>query len=252
MSENINWACKVCGRHSTLGGADRSCRTSILTTGTSNLTHGVHLDAVLIKCPNPDCGELDFEVNAYLGKPSFDRYKGEFKVLGSRPAGVGSFRFLPTTAQPLSKHTPAAVQADYEEACLITNLSPKSSATLARRALQGMIRDFWGIAKGTLADELKAIEDKCDPQLYKAMMALKSVGNIGAHPERDVNVIIDIDADEAAQLLELVHLLDGEWYVARAARQSRIQAVTALGAAKHLAKKAPAAMHPAPDGDGAA
>ncbi len=48
------------------------------------------------------------------------------------------------------------------------------------------------------------------------MMAVKSVGNIGAHLEQDVNLIVDVDPGEAETLLQLIHLLDIEWYVAKA------------------------------------
>jgi hypothetical protein len=48
---------------------------------------------------------------------------------------------------PLPDYIPEQIKDDYYEACSILNLSPKASATLARRCLQGMIRDFWGITK---------------------------------------------------------------------------------------------------------
>ena len=42
-------------------------------------------------------------------------------------------------------------------------LSAKAAATLARRCLQGMIRDYWDIAKISLKQEIDAIKDKVDP-----------------------------------------------------------------------------------------
>ena len=100
-----------------------------------------------------------------------------------------------------------------------------------------MIRDFWGVAKATLHAELAAIEDKCDSGIYAAMMAVKSVGNIGAHPERDVNLIVDVDPDEACQLLDLIRLLDDEWYRMRAARTARLASLADMAGAKAEAKK---------------
>lgn len=110
-----------------------------------------------------------------------------------------------------------------------------------------MIRDFWGISKAKLHDELLAIKDRCDADLYGAMMAVKSVGNIGAHPERDISLIVDIEDGEAQQLLDVIHLLDQEWYVARAKRDERIAKMTALGANKAAAARqatGPAAAAP--------
>lgn len=132
----------------------------------------------------------------------------------------------------MSAHVPPSVVEDYSEAYLIRSLSPKASATLARRALQGMVRDYWGVSKSTLAAELLSIKEQCDHDLYEAMMGLKSVGNIGAHPERDISVIVEIEPGEPQQLLDLIHLLDQEWYVARAAKRARLNSVKQLAESK--------------------
>ena len=100
-----------------------------------------------------------------------------------------------------------------------------------------MIRDFWGVSKDRLADELKVIKDECDPELYGAMLGLKGVGNIGAHPERDVNLIVDVEEGEVDALLELLRILDREWYVGRARRAESLSAVIALSSAKAVAQK---------------
>jgi hypothetical protein len=143
---------------------------------------------------------------------------------------MGHFRFEPRVGAPLSPHAAKGVVEDYNEACLIKDLSPKAAATLCRRALQGMIRDFWGVSKSTLAEELKAIKGSCDAALFDAMMSLKAVGNIGAHPERDIGVIVDVEEGEVGSLLQLLQILDKEWYVARAKRAASLATVTALGA----------------------
>ncbi|KRC11502.1 hypothetical protein ASE11_19025 [Hydrogenophaga sp. Root209] len=153
------------------------------------------------------------------------------------PVGIGKFTFLPTTANPLSKHAPEQVKEDYNEAFLISTLSPKASATLARRALQGMVRDFFNVRdKKTLHQELEAIKDKCDSALYDAMMGVKSIGNIGAHPEQNVNLIVDVEPGEPEALLQLIHLLDREWYVDRADRLARIEKMKALASGKAAAR----------------
>lgn len=228
-----SWTCKTCDRHATLGGADYDFQEIFLCSETTHKAgQGIEVSSTLMKCPNPACGALELVVSARHVMPGGTFYQKFISSKGSA-AGVGKFQFLPTTSQPLSGDVPPSIQDDYREANLIRTLSPKASATLARRALQGMVRDFWGVAKSTLAAELKAIEDKCDPELYGAMMALKSIGNIGAHPERDISTIIDIEHDEAQQLIDLIHLLDDEWYRTRAARKARIQAVTSLAVQKN-------------------
>src|SRR5206468_12920778 len=127
---------------------------------------------------------------------------------------------------------------DYKEACLIASLSPKASATLARRCLQGMIRDFWGVKPARLFDEIAAIEDKVDKEAWDAIEAVRKVGNIGAHMETDINVIVDVEPEEAKLLIGLIETLVEEWYIARHDRKSRFGKLVDLAKDKLLAKKA--------------
>lgn len=120
-------------------------------------------------------------------------------------------------AKQFPDYVPKAIRKDYEEAYSILTLSPKASATLSRRCLQGMIRDFWkiDIKSGKLYDEINAIQDKVSPAQRKAIDALRSLGNIGAHMEKDVNEIVEIDDGEAEKLIKLIELLIEKWYIAR-------------------------------------
>ena len=52
--------------------------------------------------------------------------------------------------------------------------------------------------------------------------------------EKDINVIVDVDSDEADHLIGLVETLLREWYVAREERRVRMEAVMAAAAAKKL------------------
>jgi len=121
-----------------------------------------------------------------------------------------------STAKQFPDYVPAPIRADYEEACAIVTLSPKASATLSRRCLQNMIRDFWGITgKNRLVDEIAALETKVPAAQWKILNSLRRIGNIGAHPEADVNLIIDIDPDDAAKLVKVIELLIHQWYIER-------------------------------------
>ena len=51
---------------------------------------------------------------------------------------------------------------------------------------------------------------------------VREIGNIGAHMEKDINLIIDVDPGEAEALIALIELLFDEWYVARHNRQERL------------------------------
>lgn len=93
-------------------------------------------------------------------------------------------------------YIPEQIRQDYEEACMILESSPKASATLLRRCLQGMIHDYWNIHEKNLNAEITALKDRVTPTQWKALDGLRKIGNIGAHMENDVNLIIDIDTDE--------------------------------------------------------
>ena len=139
-----------------------------------------------------------------------------------------SWQLIPASQMKiLPDYVPAAIVADYKEACLIAELSPKASATLSRRCLQGMIRDFWGVSKGRLVDEIDAIKDKIDELAWNAIDGLRKMGNIGAHMEKDINVIVDVDPNEAKLLIGLIETLVDDWYVTRHERKSRMEKLVA-------------------------
>lgn len=139
-----------------------------------------------------------------------------FVAVGKRNLMGKVFYLYPSSrAKQFPNYVPSFIKQDYEEAYSIVNLSPKASATLSRRCLQGMIRDYWKISKKTLYDEIEALKDKIPSTQWKAIDATRSIGNIGAHMEKDVNTIIDIEPNEATQLLKLIELLIDKWYIAR-------------------------------------
>jgi hypothetical protein len=148
--------------------------------------------------------------------------------------------------KPQPQYIPTPLVEDYQEACCIVAESPKAAATLVRRCLQGMIRDFAGIAKATLNLEIdalkKAVEDgsadrAITAESVEAIDHVRRIGNIGAHMEKDINLIVPVDAGEANQLIVLVEMLFEEWYVARHKRQQSLSKIAGLAAAKDEARK---------------
>lgn len=249
----MGWICPHCGTTATLQTGDVKMGWANVMIDTAPDSEGIAIYWHAEKCPNRKCGRYVLDIQTFFGKAEKQVYSngtsrrtGDVKPDTDRKFGIGSVRIEPRVGMPLSSHIPAGVQQDYEEAYLIKDLSPKASATLCRRALQGLIRDFWKISKPTLHEELQAIQPQCDAALYEAMMSLKSIGNIGAHPEKNISVIVDIDEGEPEALLELIRILDKEWYVARSDRATRLGAVKALAQAKAAAKSPIAAASPAP------
>lgn len=70
---------------------------------------------------------------------------------------------------------------------------------------------------------------------WDSIEAVRKIGNIGAHMEKDINVIVDVDPEEAGLLIGLIESLIDDWYVTRhqrAERHSAIQAPLSSGHAR--------------------
>lgn len=130
--------------------------------------------------------------------------------------------------QKVPDYIPKAIRDDYMEACMILNDSPKAAATLCRRALQGMIRDFHGIIEKTLYSEIDALQGKIPLEQWNSLNGIREIGNIGAHMEKDVNSIIDIEPEEAHLLVETILYLMDVWYSTRHAALERNNAIKAV------------------------
>lgn len=149
--------------------------------------------------------------------------------IGSNVEGKTVHIFPESTAIQFPEYVPPAIREDYEEACSIVTKSPKASATLARRCLQGMIRDFWNIHEKNLNAEITSLQPHIPAAQWNAIDAVRRVGNIGAHMEHDVNLIVDVSPDEARTLLSLIELLVDKWYIDRHDSELLYEKVTAIG-----------------------
>lgn len=100
-----------------------------------------------------------------------------------------------------------------------------------------MIRNFWEVSKPRLFDEIEAIKDRLDASTWDAIDAVRKVGNIGAHMEKDINLVLDVEPNEAQLLIELIETLFEEWYVARHEREERMKKIKGLAVSKDAQKK---------------
>ena len=100
-----------------------------------------------------------------------------------------------------------------------------------------MIRDFWGISKARLVDEIDALKESVDPSTKKVLDALRKLGNIGAHPEKDINLIVDIEPNEAHKLLKFIELLMQKWYIERHENEQLLQDILDLDKDKQDQRK---------------
>lgn len=150
------------------------------------------------------------------------------------------------TGKPQPDYIPKPIRDDYYEACLIRDLSPKASATLVRRCLQGMIRNFAKITGKTLYQEIQMLQNSVkdgtadraiSEESVQAIDHVRGIGNIGAHMEKDIDQIIDVDPGEAQALIGLVEMLFDEWYGARARRAARLADIGLIADQKAAQKK---------------
>ena len=229
------WTCPHCNRPTTITEDLQHASNIALQVGATrhgSLAIGWHA----VRCPNPECNDLT--LNVWLAPTSTSSGLGGFTVRTTK-ALIKPMRLRPeSSAVPQPEFIPQQLREDYYEACRICNLSPKAAATLARRCLQGIIRDFWQVKERTLQKEIAGLETTVEKPLWEALDAVRRVGNIGAHMEDDVNKIIDIDPEEAEQLIGLVEILFRECYVARHERNQRLTEIVALGQQKDEARKA--------------
>jgi hypothetical protein len=189
-----------------------------------------------IACVNPACKKLSLAATLHKWPNRKGVERDQVSIALTR------WQLLPqSSAVPQPGYIPAPLVEDYYEACKIRDLSPKASATLARRCLQGMIRDFCGIAKGTLDAEIKELKARVNDgrapagvthESVDAIDHVRSVGNIGAHMEKDIDLIVEVEPDEAQALIGLVEMLFSEWYVARHTRQQKLAEIAAIAAEK--------------------
>lgn len=237
----FNWTCPYCNRPQTVTEeAFSNLNNRIYVGKTADDPLGVQI--ISIGCVNAECKRTS--ITCAIGTAVINN--GSYRGIDHNRL-MFSERLMPRgTSRPQPGYIPSAIREDYEEACLIMSASPKAAATLVRRCLQGMIRDFAGISKATLAKEIEALRSavadgtadrSITPESVEAIDQVRKVGNIGAHMERDIGLIIPVDAGEAQALIELVEMLFEEWYVARHTRQSRLLRIQTIAADKDSVKQ---------------
>lgn len=236
----MRWNCPFCDHKQVVTEANKMVKnTSWLGTSDGRQGH-FQVAATSITCQNSDCTEISLSVEIIPDD------EWPLKVVGAWPL---KWRLWPeSNAKPIGDYIPESIQEDYYEACRIRELSPKASATLSRRALQGMIRNFAGIIGKTLYAEIeelaKQVADhsaprEIHPDSIEVIHAVRELGNIGAHMEKDVNHIIDVAPDESEALINLLEMLFRDWYDAREVRKRQKANLLGIVQQKKQAKAAP-------------
>lgn len=229
-----NWVCPYCGHAATITDAGKDSTWAKIDFA-PKAEGFLYLEFGAIRCPNDECLEVMLHLTVDHCVDAGGNARKRVRNLKR------TMIFPDSTAKPQPPYIPQPIRDDYGEACRIRDLSPKASATLSRRCLQGVIRDFWEIQKARLKDEIDALKEIVDDELWGAIDGVRKVGNIGAHMERDINTIVDVDPDEAQILIGLLELLFKETYVARENRRRRLDDMKKLAL-----EKAPETKRPTP------
>ena len=117
----FNWICPYCNQHATITHENFSSDYHSFEKG--NKDKALRLITNVIVCPNGACKE--YSIDAYLFK--------EISIAG-RSQKHGSplltWRLKPnSSAKPFPDYIPNVIISDYNEACLIRDLSPSVSNT---------------------------------------------------------------------------------------------------------------------------
>jgi uncharacterized protein DUF4145 len=255
MVTGTNWTCPYCNRPQVVMPPQFTQISQQLDLKSHRFGEDVGLLGFAVACSNPDCGEIVLKMDFVGGKWEYSHSAQEYQF--TNQVTYERHKLRPshhTKRQP--DYIPQPLRDDYLEACKIRDLSPKASATLARRCLQGMIRDFCNISKKTLSKEIEELRSRVKkgkgPQSVSsesvdAIDHVRTIGNIGAHMEADINVIIDVDAGEAQVLIELIESLFDEWYVERQQRVDRFAKLGAIADEKRAMKKCPQPAQAVPE-----
>lgn len=214
------WTCPYCRQKAAVGtGCTRSFKSMRLPDGD---------EAVLVAtaCLNPDCRRFELIVNHYAWEPapSIGGVATE-----QRDELLQRWNLIPESrARVWPDYVPAAVRADYLEACKVETVSPNASAAFARRGVRTIIRDFYQVAERRFVDEIEALAGNVEEPVSESLHALRKIPGIAAYPENEADVIVDVEPGEATVMIDLVELLIMETYVASARRyatRERVQAI---------------------------
>lgn len=219
--EDFSWECPICARLATITSPNvKYFQNYFQYSDKKHKNNDMVFQVCTIICPNPDCRE--YTITASLHTVVGWSNVGAQRIPSlSKP--IEKWQLVPySNAKTFPEYIPLQIRSDYKEACLILNLSPKASATLFRRCLQGMIRHCFEIKnKRSLKDEIEALRGRVelDPKTLKAIDSVRAFGNIGAHMDQDVDLIFDVEPKESELLKELIETLIHDWYIVKHERE---------------------------------
>ncbi|WP_397546077.1 DUF4145 domain-containing protein [Rhodothermus marinus] len=119
------------------------------------------------------------------------------------------------------------VAADFREAVAVLPKSKKAAAALARRCLQHILREKAGTKAKDLSKQIEEVLGQLPSQLAANLDAIRQVGNFAAHPTKSTSTgeIVEVEAEEAEWLLDVLEELFQYYYVQPARAKARREAL---------------------------
>ena len=229
----FSWECPYCKRITTIDKHNIHFSDNFLPELNVEEDTGFNVQTKNIICPNHQCKNISIYVSVFKAKRI---YRNGYHQITNEQFIFGKMFFPDKDIKQYPDYIPEPIRKDYEEACKISSLSPKASATLARRCIQGILRDFWKVKPDNLIKEIEQIKNKVDTQTYEAIDSVRRIGNIGAHMEKDINVIIDVDENEAEILISLLDILFQNWYIEKHNKEEQLKRIKEIADAKNQQK----------------
>lgn len=85
--------------------------------------------------------------------------------------------------------------------------------------------------------EITALKTHIPRMQWEAIDAVRKIGNIGAHMEKDVELMVDVDPGEAEKLLKVIELLFKNWYIAEHENQQLYAEIAQIAEDKENERK---------------
>ena len=101
------------------------------------------------------------------------------------------------------------------------------------------IKKVWKLERVTLGSARRDAyrERREQAEQWAVLDGVRRIGNIGAHMEKDINLIVDIEPDEAQKLIKLIELLLQQWYIERHNQQELFADIIGIDQAKQQERK---------------
>ena len=218
LTENNDLICPHCGRAIYVYWSKKNIIGGLVTKGL--------WDALTCHCSA--CGGVIIDLCQYR------------HILGEKTEGhpdiemLERFRVYPVVSgrKPVPKDVPHDIALDYDEACVVLQFSPKSSAALARRCLQAVLSQH-GYNEKNLMSQITSVLNEKDPSkalplsLRETIDAIRNFGNFSAHPITDITTlqVIDVDPEEAEWCLNILEEIFEHFYVKPAQAKARKKAL---------------------------